>query len=83
MEAALLLLSLCGILSLLAGLEATHKAVAIYGQSPSPAVLIQRPWGLEVRVTSCIVNLANIILVCVLGLLTSPSRLRIRMLAPT
>lgn len=40
MEAVSLLLSPCGSLSLVAGLEATHKSVAIYGQSQSPAVLI-------------------------------------------
>lgn len=46
MEVVSLSLSLCGSLSLVAGPEATRKSVAIYGQSQSPAVLIQRPPGL-------------------------------------
>lgn len=62
MEAASLLWSLCGSLSLVAGLGATHKSVAIYGQSQIPAVLIQRLLGREVGVMSCIVSLANTIL---------------------
>lgn len=62
MEAASLSLSPCGSLSLVAGLEATHKSVAIYGQSQSPAVLIQGLLGPEVGIASCTVSLASTIL---------------------
>lgn len=60
MEVVSLSLSLCGSLSLVAGPEATHKSVAIYGQRQSPAVLFRvYRICLGVGVTSCIVSLAN------------------------
>lgn len=57
-------MSLCGSLSLVAGLETTHKSVAIYGHSQSPAVLIQRLLGLEVGVPSCRLGQQHLLCVC-------------------